>query len=270
MCCSATYFKTTFQSRIIQRTVKTLQHAVTLYHTATHINTLQRYLAFDCLQHRTPCRTVQLAAAHCNALRHQPTQCIVTLRSAAHSLSYTVAHCHTLQHTATNYHTNQHTAISPCARPDAPLLHCNTLQHTATHCNTLQHTATHTNTLQHYMRLVVCVGWRAVLPRSSAHWRYISWNPPSHCDTLQHTPTHCNTHRLTATHTDKLHLYLALSRLKHRGRLCNGATPHGIRHCDAQALSYLTSDFDLHPHVLESAATCLEGYDTFTYIYIYM
>ena len=194
VCCSATYFKTTFQSRIIQRTVKTLQHAVTLYHTATHINTLQRYLAFDCLQHRTPCRTVQLAAAHCNALRHQPTQCIVTLRSAAHSLSYTVAHCHTLQHTATNYHTNQHTAISPCARPDAPLLHCNTLQHTATHCNTPQHTQTHCN--------ITCV-WLCVLVGAQYYRAHLRTGATFH-GIRRHTATHCNTHRHTATHTDKL------------------------------------------------------------------
>jgi len=132
---------------------------------------------------------VQLTDAHCNALQHQPTQCIITLCSAPHSLSHTVAHCQTLQHTEKNYHTNQHTAISPCARPNAHLLHCNALQHTATHCNTLQYTQTNCN--------IPCI-WLCELV-GAQYYRAHLRTGATYYGIRRYTATHCNTHQQTAS-----------------------------------------------------------------------
>ena len=134
--------------------------------------------------------------------------------------------------------------------------------YTATHCNTLQHTATHCNTHKQTATFLAsgCVSW---LVRSTTALI---------CALALHTMESAVTLQHTATHTNKPHHYLALSRLKHRGRLRNGATPHGIRYCDAQGLRYLTRYFDLHPRVFKSATGRLEGHETFanTYIHIYI
>ena len=81
--------------------------------------------------------TLQHTATHCNTLQRTATSPRAYRLCEFVTLFYTALHCNTLQHTATHCSTLQHTAA-----------HCRTLQNTAAHCRTLQHTAAHCNTMQ--------------------------------------------------------------------------------------------------------------------------
>ena len=97
-----------------------LQHTVTLQHTATHCNTLQ-HTAVHCI-------TLQHIAAHCSTLKHTATHCN-TLHNTLHLFSHLLGALGHLRHGACLGCTSWFIAS-----------HCNTLQHTATHCNTSQAT----------------------------------------------------------------------------------------------------------------------------------
>ena len=94
-----------------------VSHRNTLQHTATHCNTLQLALGYEC---------------------------------STQQVQHTVLHCTTLQRSA-------HTAIrcNTLLAMSAQLSRCNTLQHTASLCNPLQHAATYFSTK--WCRVIGCL-----------------------------------------------------------------------------------------------------------------